>query len=398
MPPITKNLLLINILMYMAYVVAQQSGVDLNDLLGLHFFKSHSFHFYQLVSYMFMHANLQHIFFNMLALWMFGRIIEQSWGAKRYLIFYMVCGIGAGLCQEAVQYLQYVSEGLGQYQFVDFGGGIRMPMEDYLAQWTTVGASGAIYGILLGFGLTYPNATIMLLIPPLPLKAKWLVVGYAVIELWAGLTSTGSNVAHFAHLGTTVGASGAIYGILLGFGLTYPNATIMLLIPPLPLKAKWLVVGYAVIELWAGLTSTGSNVAHFAHLGGMLFGLALIMYWRHKNVIGSNGFTAWKEYKPRDKRGRKWNIFGGKGRQRGEDRDIGPDPHYTSYNNEANSAERYGHGGGHSAHNGAAHTDPAAQRRAKQEEVDRILDKVRRSGYSCLTDEEKKTLFDFRNK
>lgn len=332
MPPITKNLLLINILMYMAYVVAQQSGVDLNDLLGLHFFKSHSFHFYQLVSYMFMHANLQHIFFNMLALWMFGRIIEQSWGAKRYLIFYMVCGIGAGLCQEAVQYLQYVSEGLGQYQFVDFGGGIRMPMEDYLAQWTTVGASGAIYGILLGFGLTYPNATIMLLIPPLPLKAKWLVVGYAVIELWAGLTST------------------------------------------------------------------GSNVAHFAHLGGMLFGLALIMYWRHKNVIGSNGFTAWKEYKPRDKRGRKWNIFGGKGRQRGEDRDIGPDPHYTSYNNEANSAERYGHGGGHSAHNGAAHTDPAAQRRAKQEEVDRILDKVRRSGYSCLTDEEKKTLFDFRNK
>lgn len=318
MPPVTKNLLVINILMYLAYVVAQQSGVDLNDLLGLHFFKSKSFHLYQLVSYMFMHANLQHIFFNMLALWMFGRIIEQSWGAKRYLIFYMVCGVGAGLCQEAVQYIQYITEGLASYQFVDFGGGMRIPMEMYLAQWTTVGASGAIYGILLGFGLTYPNATIMLLIPPLPLKAKWLVVGYAVIELWAGLTSV------------------------------------------------------------------GSNVAHFAHLGGMLFGLALIMYWRRKNEIGSNGFTAWKEYKPRRESGSKWNIFGGRrngfsvksssfgGRHHphSDDRDIGPAPH----------------------------SDPAAERRARQEEVDRILDKVRHSGYSCLTDEEKKTLFDFRNK
>lgn len=325
MPPITKNLLVINILMFLAYVVAQQSGVDLNDLLGLHFFKSRSFHLYQLVSYMFMHANLQHIFFNMLALWMFGRIIEQSWGARRYLIFYMVCGVGAGLCQEAVQYIQYVSLGLANYQYVNFGGGMEIPMETYLAQWTTVGASGAIYGILLGFGLTYPNATIMLLIPPLPLKAKWLVVGYAVIELWAGLTST------------------------------------------------------------------GSNVAHFAHLGGMLFGLALILYWRHKNEIGSNGFTAWKEYKPRREGGSKWNIFGGRGntsgggngrsggksgifggkhRQYGEDRDIGPAPH----------------------------SDPAAERRAQQEEIDRILDKVRHSGYSCLTDKEKKTLFDFRNK
>lgn len=325
MPPITKNLLVINILMFMANVVLAQSGVDLNDLLGLHFFKSHSFHLYQLVSYMFMHANFQHIFFNMLALWMFGRIIEQSWGPKRYLIFYMVCGVGAGLCQEAVQYIQYISEGLANYQYVDFGGGMRMPMEAYLAQWTTVGASGAIYGILLGFGLTYPNATIMLLIPPLPLKAKWLVVGYAVIELWAGLTSA------------------------------------------------------------------GSNVAHFAHLGGMLFGLALIMYWRHKNEIGRNGFTSWKEYKPNgDNKKNWWNVFGNKRRRNTEDRDIGPDPHFQYHDNTTASAHKQ-----QESHH--QYSDPAAERRAKQEEVDRILDKVRKSGYSCLTDKEKKTLFDFRN-
>lgn len=334
LPPITKNLLVINILMFLAYIVAQQSGVDLNDLLGLHFFKSKSFHLYQLVSYMFMHANLQHIFFNMLALWMFGRIMEQAWGPKRYLIFYMVCGLGAGLCQELVQYLQYVGEGLANYQYVDFGGGMRLTMEQYLAQWTTVGASGAIYGILLGFGLTYPNATIFLLIPPLPLKAKWLVIGYAVIELWAGLTSA------------------------------------------------------------------GSNVAHFAHLGGMIFGFALILYWRHKDGLTRNGFTTWKEYKPNH---RMHDSFWGSGdwfgngkksfwRKRAtenEDRDIGPDPHYSGSD---------GSGRNRSAQSSGANTDPAEQRRARQAEIDRILDKVRHSGYSCLTDQEKKTLFDFRNK
>ncbi len=303
-PPITKNLLLINVLMYFAAVLLGNSGIDLNNLLGLHFFKSESFAPYQLVTYMFMHANFEHIFFNMLAFWMFGRVLEQIWGPKRYLIFYMVCGIGAGLCQEAVQYIDYVSQGLAQYSVVT-DGNIRMPMSAYLDMWTTVGASGAIYGVLLGFGMSFPNERILLLIPPVPIKAKYLVIGYAVLEL------------------------------LLGVGVS------------------------------------NSSVAHFAHLGGMLFGLILILYWRRDARRKAYGFSSWSEYSP----GKKsfWSRMKEKGAAQTQRRQP-----------EAQSAPK-----------SAPKADPMAERKAKQDEIDRILEKVRRSGYSGLTDQEKKALFDF---
>lgn len=216
LPPVVKNLLIINVLLFLATFTLERFKIDLTDYLGLHFFMAKDFMPYQLFTYMFMHANFTHLFFNMFALWMFGNTLENIWGSKRFLLFYVVCGIGAGLCQEIVQYIQYVTT-LAQYDSVNLGGGVIIPMAQYLNMMNTVGASGAIYGLLLAFGMMFPNAMIYL------------------------------------------------YFLL-------------------PIKAKWFVIAYAVIELLSGFFSSG-NVAHFAHLGGMLFGLALILYWRKKGEM-----------------------------------------------------------------------------------------------------------------
>ena len=216
LPTVTKNLLIINVLCFFGMLVAKRYGIDVENLLGLHFFLASDFNLSQLISYMFMHANFQHIFFNMFAVWMFGRVLEQVWGPKRFLTYYLICGIGAGLIQELVQYLEYAFT-LSNYDSVNLGiaGGI-IPMEEYLNMMTTVGASGAVYGILLAFGMLFPNSQMFIFPLPFPIKAKYFVIGYAVLELFLGLGG-------------------------------------------------------------------GDGVAHFAHLGGMLFGLILIIYWRKKN-------------------------------------------------------------------------------------------------------------------
>ena len=218
-PVVTKNLLAINVVMFLALIVANKNGIDLNNILGLHFYMSEEFHPYQLVTYMFMHGGFSHLFFNMFALYMFGSVLERVWGAKRFLIYYFVAGIGAGLLQEVVQYANFVHEGLAAYDGVSTKTGV-IPMGQFLNLWTTVGASGAIYAILLGFGLSFPNDKMFVF--PLPF----------------------------------------------------------------PIKAKFFVIGYAVIELLLGLSNTQDGIAHFAHLGGMLFGLAMILYWRKKRKIG----------------------------------------------------------------------------------------------------------------
>ena len=216
LPTVTKNLLIINVLCFFGMLVAKRYGIDVENLLGLHFFLASDFNLSQLISYMFMHANFQHIFFNMFAVWMFGRVLEQVWGPKRFLTYYLICGIGAGLIQELVQYLEYAFT-LSNYDSVNLGiaGGL-IPMEEYLNMMTTVGASGAVYGILLAFGMLFPNSQMFIFPLPFPIKAKYFVIGYAVLELFLGLGG-------------------------------------------------------------------GDGVAHFAHLGGMLFGLILIIYWRKKN-------------------------------------------------------------------------------------------------------------------
>ena len=207
LPVVTKNLLIINVLCFMGALVARRYGVDLNDLLGLHFFMASDFKLYQLVTYMFMHGDFQHIFFNMFAVWMFGRTLEQVMGSKRFLTYYMICGIGAGLVQELVQYIQYVTE-LSHYDGVNTGLAV-IPMEEYLNLMTTVGASGAVYGILLAFGMLFPNSQMFVFPIPFPIKAKFFVIGYAVIELFSGLGASGDGIAHFAHLG------GMIFGFFL---------------------------------------------------------------------------------------------------------------------------------------------------------------------------------------
>ena len=207
LPPITKNLLIINVLCYFGIIVARRYGLNLDSVLGLHFFLASDFKLYQLFTYMFMHANLEHIFFNMFAVWMFGRTLEMVFGSKRFLTYYLVCGIGAGIVQEVIQYVFYATE-LVRYDSVNIGVEI-VPMAEYLNLMTTVGASGAVYGILLAFGMLFPNSQMFVFPLPFPIKAKFFVIGYAVIELFLGLGQTGDGVAHFAHLG------GMIFGFLL---------------------------------------------------------------------------------------------------------------------------------------------------------------------------------------
>ncbi|MDL2247993.1 rhomboid family intramembrane serine protease [Bacteroides sp. OttesenSCG-928-J23] len=209
MPTVTKNLLIINALFFFAHeVFKSRFGIDLNNMLGLHFFLADDFRIYQLFTYMFMHSGVTHVFFNMFAVWMFGRILEQVWGPSRFLLYYIVCGIGAGLVQELVQFVHYETV-LSSHTLVNIGNAI-IPMQEYLNMMVTVGASGAVYGILLAFGMLFPNQELFIIPIPFPIKAKYFVIGYAVLELYLGIANNASdNVAHFAHLG------GMIFGFIL---------------------------------------------------------------------------------------------------------------------------------------------------------------------------------------
>ena len=180
-PPVTRNLLIINAAVCLACFLFGQLAFHL----ALFPYDSGYFKIYQLVSYMFTHVNLSHIFFNMFALFMFGGVLENYWGQKRFLIYYMVTGIGAGLVQLLVCHLQ----------------GILAP---------TIGASGAVFGLLLAFGMLFPNQPLYMMFIPIPIKAKYFVIGYGLIEFFFGISNrTGDNVAHFAHLG------GMLFGIIL---------------------------------------------------------------------------------------------------------------------------------------------------------------------------------------
>ena len=207
LPTVVKNLLIINVLFFLATIAAQSVfRIDLADYLGLHYICASDFQPFQLVTYMFMHGSFAHLFFNMFALWMFGNTLENIWGSNRFLLFYFVCGIGAGLVQELVQYIQYATT-LQAYTSVNIGGHI-VPMGEYLNLLTTVGASGAVYGILLAFGMMFPNSTLYIYFA-IPIKAKWFVLLYGVIELFSGLGGAADGVAHFAHLG------GMLFGLIL---------------------------------------------------------------------------------------------------------------------------------------------------------------------------------------
>ena len=220
MPPIVKNLIFINVLMLLAYyAVGSVFGVDLNRLLGLYFPKSELFKPIQILTHMFMHGGFTHLFFNMFALYMFGQVLEQVWGPKRFLIYYFVCGLGAMIVHESVIAFQYrhimsiISPEQLQnvldngYQYV-----MQNPLERQLQSiliTPTVGASGAIFGVLLAFGVLFPNTQLMLLFPPIPIRAKYFVMIYGGIELYLAVAQPGSQIAHAAHLG------GMLFGYIL---------------------------------------------------------------------------------------------------------------------------------------------------------------------------------------
>jgi membrane associated rhomboid family serine protease len=229
-PPVVKNLIFINILMLLAYyTVLSVFDMDLNRILGIYFPKSELFKPVQIVTHMFMHSGIWHLFFNMFALYMFGQVLEQVWGPKRFFIYYFVCGLGAALVHESVIAFQYF----------------------HLAQ----SLSHEDLQLVLNEGTAYFN--------------KGLPFNDPVMTNLEILLNK-----------PTVGASGAIFGVLLAFGVLFPNTQLMLLFPPIPLKAKYFVIIYGCIELYMAITQPGGDIAHAAHLGGMLFGYILIRYWR----------------------------------------------------------------------------------------------------------------------
>jgi len=212
LPPVIKNLLIINGLLFFATFSFQKFGIDLDDLLGLHYPASPKFYPYQFISYMFMHGGFSHIFFNMFALWMFGNVLENAWGAKRFLIYYVVTGLGAALIQMLVTWYQISELQAALNSSINLPEEIKFSIEKAIYIKTNtpiIGASGAVFGILLAFGMMFPN-TLIYLYFAIPIKAKWFVIGYGIIELYSGVANRSSdNVAHFAHLG------GMIFGFFL---------------------------------------------------------------------------------------------------------------------------------------------------------------------------------------
>ncbi|MEZ3591715.1 MAG: rhomboid family intramembrane serine protease [Muribaculaceae bacterium] len=237
MPPVTKNLIIINFIVWLAMLILpQRTGIDFIKYGGLHYFTAEDFNPAQLVTYMFMHStdSIAHLFFNMFTLFMFGLTLERVLGSKRYLFYYLSTGIGAALVQELVWGLT-----LGDM---------------------TVTALARLNGIATS-------------------QAKEIL---ALPEFASQAAEFSSMVANSL---VTIGASGAVFGILLAFGMIFPNRPLYLMFIPVPIKAKWMVLGYGVIELFFGVSGTMSSVAHFAHLGGMIFGFLMIFYWKRNGTI-----------------------------------------------------------------------------------------------------------------
>lgn len=233
LPLVVKNLLIINGLFFLTTLVFEtQLNFDLADYLGLHYPLAESFRPWQLVSYMFMHGNFMHLFFNMFALWMFGNTLENYWGPKRFLIYYMATGIGAGIIQILVTHFRLMS----------------------------------LYSQISEEGLNFV-----------------ITKGSEIYQSGQNFSDPIAGKINLLMNSVTIGASGAVFGILLAFGMLFPN-TMLYIYFAIPIKAKWFVVLYGAVELYSGIAnSSGDNVAHFAHLGGMLFGFILIKYWQKNN-------------------------------------------------------------------------------------------------------------------
>ena len=212
LPPVTKNLVIINVIIFVATLINENFMIG---TFALFYPTSPYFHWWQVVTHMFMHGGFWHIFFNMYTLFIFGCVVERIIGSKKFLLFYFICGLGAVALHFGVQYLQ---------------------MQSYME------------GAALGNAAALQHITEIKMTP-------------------------------------TVGASGAIYGVLMGYAMLFPESRMTLLFPPVTLSAKWMVVAFAAIELLTGVTGWASGIAHFAHLGGMLIGWLMILWWRKRGVL-----------------------------------------------------------------------------------------------------------------
>jgi membrane associated rhomboid family serine protease len=253
MPPVVKNLIMINILMLVATWALRNIGIDLTEKLGLFYPGSTHFRPYQFVTHLFMHGDIWHLVFNMFALYMFGKVLEMVWGPKRFLVFFFVTGLGAAVLHSFVTYLEISALQKSATAF------FNTPSPQLLAAFVKAHLSHPAAGVidLVNNWGDAPNNPMLI--------QQGVDVVRAILEMKIDIP--------------TVGASGAIFGVLLGFGYLFPNTELMLLFPPVPIKAKYFVIGYGAIELYLGITESNSNVAHFAHLGGMLFGFILLKYW-----------------------------------------------------------------------------------------------------------------------
>lgn len=258
--PAVKNLIIINVVLLLLTMLLERTGFDLVRYLGLFYPSSQYFMPHQLVTHMFMHGGLMHLLFNMYALWMFGSALEQVWGSKRFLFYYFVTGVGAASLHLFVSWIEIshvqsaakalmntlTPDAFEEFAVKYFGRSINPDgLDSFVSRWSAMPDSPAYLA-----------------------QAEETVSNF-IIDRMVDIP--------------TVGASGAVFGVLLAFGMLFPNTQLMLLFPPIPIKAKYFVIGYGVLELVLGVSSTGSNIAHFAHVGGMIFGFLLIKYWQKKS-------------------------------------------------------------------------------------------------------------------
>lgn len=253
-PPVVKNLIAVNIILFLAAVVLPSVlsrfgiNLDLGDILGMHYWESTHFNPAQLVTYAFMHGGITHIFFNMFGLYMFGSILERVWGGRKFFLYYMVTAVGAALIQQLVWTIEF------------------RPLLSAMNEVIGTGKMDALLSHESTMRSLFRFSDLNSVTPDLVKQMKDAML----------------NSADFV----TVGASGSVFGLLLAFGWLFPEQPLYIMFIPIPIKAKFFVVVYGLIELFQGVANfTGDNVAHFAHLGGMFFGIGLLLYWKKKNTL-----------------------------------------------------------------------------------------------------------------
>lgn len=332
LPTVVKNLLIINGLFFLAKIVLA-GKFNLDAIFGLHYFAASDFHIWQIITYMFIHGDFGHLFFNMFALWMFGSSVENAWGERRFLCYYLITGIGAAMIHYLIIYFQIHPS----LTLID--AFLSAPSVDTFGQLANV---DRINQAAVAQNVLY-------------LQAHPGAVTQFVPEIESFRES-------FLNSFNIIGASGSVFGLLLAFGMMYPNAEIYVYFL-LPIKAKWFVVIYGALELIYGVLGSADGVAHFAHLGGMLFGFLLIMAWRRHDNNSGDGKGQWFYPVSSKKRHRRMKYA-------------------TSYDDDDESSVR-----------NMSDEEYNARKHAEQQHIDEILDKISKSGYDSLSREEKDLLF-----